>query len=114
MLHVEESHVDGEVAATGFDNYVVIGHEDGTIDMYGHLTHDGADVIAGQVVATGAALGRSGNTGNTANKPHLHFSQHSCDPVTRGSSACPSLPVTFSNTTANPKGLIRGGTYQAH
>jgi hypothetical protein len=114
VLQVEESHFDGEIAATGFDNYVVIGHEDGTADLYGHLTHDGADVIVGQMVAAGAIIGRSGNTGNTANKPHLHFSKHSCDPAALGSAACPTLPVTFRNTDANPTGLDRGRTYAAH
>jgi len=113
VLQVEESHFDGEVAATGFDNFVVIGHAGGTADLYGHLTHNGADVTVGQVVAAGASLGRSGNTGNTGNKPHLHLSRHSCDPVALGNASCPSLPVTFRNTTANPAGLSRGSRYQA-
>ena len=113
VLRVEESHFDGEVAATGLDNFVVIGHEDGTADLYGHLTHDGADVTVGQMVSAGDPLGRSGNTGNTGNKPHLHLSQHTCDPFAFGSNACPTLPVTFRNTDANPQGLIRGRQYEA-
>ena len=113
VLHVEESHVDGEIAATGFDNYVVIGHDDGTADLYGHFTHDGVDVSLGQVVAASTSLGRSGNTGNTGNKPHLHISNHRCDPVALGNAACPTLPVTFRNTDPNPQGLVRGRTYPA-
>ena len=38
VVHVETSHVDGQVAATGLDNYVVIRHGDGTHALYGHLT----------------------------------------------------------------------------
>lgn len=30
VVQVEESHRDGEVAPTGFDNLLVIAHEDGT------------------------------------------------------------------------------------
>src|SRR4029077_18666846 len=37
-----ESNFDGQVAATGFDNLVIIQHDDGTTTLYGHLTHDGA------------------------------------------------------------------------
>jgi hypothetical protein len=30
VIHVEASHVDGQIAATGLDNYLVIRHDDGT------------------------------------------------------------------------------------
>ena len=42
-LHVETSHFDGQIAATGLDNYIVVRHNDGSYALYGHLTHDGAD-----------------------------------------------------------------------
>ncbi len=108
VLHVEESHLDGEVAYEGKDNYVVVQHDDGTVDLYGHLTHDGAAVQVGQPVQQGDPLGYSGNTGNT-----VHLSLHRCDPVMRGSAACPTLPVTFRNTAANSNGLKRGKSYTA-
>jgi hypothetical protein len=113
VIQVEESHVDGQVAATGFDNYVVIQHPDGTAGLYGHLTHDGAQVQVGDEVGAGAIIGSSGNTGNTGGVPHLHFSAQQCDPVTGGSAGCPSLPVTFRNTDMNPAGLQVGQTYAA-
>lgn len=113
VLHVVESHFDGEVAAAGYDNYAVVQHIDGTVALYGHLTHDGALVEVGQTVSAGDAIGYSGNTGNTNNLPHLHFSVHSCDPVSKGSSACPTLPISFRNTEPNPRGLIRGHRYRA-
>ena len=113
VVEVEQSHFDGQVAPTGLDNYIVVRHDDGTAALYGHLTHDGAAVSVGDVVLQGAALGRSGNTGNTANVPHLHFSVQACDPVTGGSAACPTVPSTFRNTDANPQGLQVGRTYRA-
>ena len=113
VVQVEESHRDGEVAPTGFDNLLVIAHEEGTTALYGHLTHEGALVERGDRVAQGAPIARSGNTGNTGNKAHLHFSVAPCDPVARGTSACPTLPVNFRNTDPNPEGLLRGRAYRA-
>jgi hypothetical protein len=55
----------------------------------------------------------SGNTGNTANKPHLHFSVTNCDPVSQGTAQCPTIPVTFRNTDPNPNGLQAGVAYTA-
>ncbi len=45
-----DSHFDGQVAATGFDNLIVIQHDDGMTTLYGHLTHDGAAVSAGDLL----------------------------------------------------------------
>jgi hypothetical protein len=112
VVQVEESHFDGQIAATGFDNVIVIAHDDGSTALYGHLTHDGSVVAVGDRVAQGALIGYSGNTGNTDNKP-LHLSAASCDPVARGTSQCPTLPVNFRNTEPNPQGLVRGRTYGA-
>ena len=64
VIHVEVSHSDGEIAPSGFDNYVVVRHSDGTHALYGHLTRAGASVSRGDSVAQGLQLGRSGNTGN--------------------------------------------------
>jgi murein DD-endopeptidase MepM/ murein hydrolase activator NlpD len=113
VLQVEESHIDGEIAAVGKDNYLVILHDDGTNALYGHLMHDGAAVSVGNVVAQGQVVAFSGNTGNTAGIPHLHVSVQSCDPVAMGTGNCPSRPLTFSNTEANPNGLVTGHLYLA-
>jgi murein DD-endopeptidase MepM/ murein hydrolase activator NlpD len=113
VVALEESHLDGQVAASGFDNYVVIAHDDGSAALYGHLTHDGALVAVGDKVVQSQPIGRSGNTGNTANMPHLHFSLQACDPVAGGSTACPTKPSTFRNTSANPGGLVSGQSYTA-
>jgi murein DD-endopeptidase MepM/ murein hydrolase activator NlpD len=113
VASVEQSNVDGNVAATGHDNYIVIMHDDGTAALYGHIIHHGVTVRVGDQVRQGDLLGRSGNTGNTGNVPHLHFSVHACNPVTGGSKDCPTVPVTFRNTEPNPKGLQAGRTYLA-
>jgi murein DD-endopeptidase MepM/ murein hydrolase activator NlpD len=113
VLLLEESHLDGEVAPSGKDNYLLILHDDGSVALYGHFTNSGVAVDSGATVQAGDAVGYSGNTGNTGNKPHLHFSVHSCNPVVLGSDACPTVPVTFSNTDPNPQGLARGRTYTA-
>ena len=53
-------------------NYVLLGHSDGTVTRYYHLSQGTVVVNVGDWVETGAVLGRSGNTGfSTA--PHLHF-----------------------------------------
>jgi murein DD-endopeptidase MepM/ murein hydrolase activator NlpD len=112
-IEVESSHFDGQVAATGLDNYLVVRHADGTVALYGHFTHEGVAVKVGDAVAQGQPVGFSGNTGNTANVPHLHFSVQICDPVTGGSAACHSAPNTFRNTDPNPAGLEVGRSYTA-
>ncbi|MGW3956137.1 M23 family metallopeptidase [Streptomyces sp. NPDC004752] len=53
-----------------YGNAIVIKHGNGTYSQYAHLSR--VDVRAGQVVATGQPIARSGNTGNTTG-PHLHF-----------------------------------------
>jgi murein DD-endopeptidase MepM/ murein hydrolase activator NlpD len=104
VVQVEESGIDG-----GFpNNLVVVDHGDGTFAQYMHLTEDGALVEIGDAVARGDTLGLSGATG-LAGYPHLHFV------VTQDDWPYPyaSIPVTFSNTDANPHGLRSGGVYEA-
>jgi murein DD-endopeptidase MepM/ murein hydrolase activator NlpD len=91
----------------------VVRHADGTTALYGHLTHEGALVGVGDAVRQGDVLALSGNTGNTANKPHLHFSVATRDPVAGGTDGCPTLPVNFRNSVANPSGPQVGQSYPA-
>lgn len=104
VIHVEESGFDG-----GFpNNLVVIRHEDATFAQYMHLTKDGAEVEVGDEVEQGDFIGLSGATG-LAGYPHLHFI------VTKNDWKYPyqGVPVTFSNTYANEKGLQTDRTYYA-
>jgi murein DD-endopeptidase MepM/ murein hydrolase activator NlpD len=112
VLQADESHLESEVSDTG--NYVVVEHDDRTTALYGHITYNGVAVSAGDNVRAGTLIAYSGKTGNLENHPpQLHFSVQSCDPVSRGTAACPTLPVTFRNTDPNVDGLHAGRVYQA-
>lgn len=109
IVYVEESGGDFEPV----NNVVVLRDEDGYFLQYQHLTLDGAIVEQGQIVDEGDAIGYSGASGN-ARYPHLHFIATNWDYTKPyGSYSYQSLPVTFSNTSPNPKSLIQGETYKA-
>lgn len=91
------------------ENVLQILHDDGTYANYVHLTQGGALVSAGQRVAQGEAIARSGNSGSTSGVPHLHLQLMSCPQR----SVCGTLPMTFSNTSAHANGLQVGQLYRA-
>ncbi len=104
VLHSVGDAFDGDRTRT---NLVTVQHEDGTVAVYSHLTHEGALVTVGEDVVAGERIARSGDTGNTGGFPHLHFSLHPCGdlPGLPAEGSCPSIPVTFRNTSPNPDGL---------
>ena len=55
---------------TGFGNYCIIDHGDGTQTLYAHAK--AVYVSAGDTVKQGQTIGEIGGTGNTT-APHLHF-----------------------------------------
>ena len=104
IMFVEESGLDYEFP----NNFVVLRDEDGFFLQYHHLTHNGAIVEQGQFVEIGDPIGYTGASG-TAGFPHLHFIATDINwqyPYT-------SYPITFRNTSANPRSLIQGQTYMA-
>ena len=101
---VVERFEDGQ---GGSANVVIVDHGDGSFARYLHLTQDGALVEVGDPVAAGDTLGLSGNTGFST-EPHLHF-----DVLARCYDRCRSVPVTFQNTTPNPRGLLLNVVYRA-
>lgn len=103
---------DGDGSGT---NLVIVEHADGTSMLYSHFTLHGNLVAVGDEVRTGQPIGLSGNSGFTGGLPHLHVSLHTCGDLPDLASAdrCPTLPVTFRNTAANPQGLQAGVTYTA-
>jgi murein DD-endopeptidase MepM/ murein hydrolase activator NlpD len=62
--------VDSAGQLVGYGNYVVIGHPDGFVTLYGHL--NSTAVHEGQVVHQGEIIGQEGSTGLSTG-PHLHF-----------------------------------------
>jgi hypothetical protein len=103
VIYVEESGKKSEI-----NNLVVVDHGDSTFAEYMHLKQDGALVEVGDFVEQGDKIGLSGATG-LAGYPHLHFI------VVQGLWEWPyeGVPVTFSNTTANPFGLASNTHYTA-
>ena len=63
---------DSARLGSGWNNYVRVEHEDGTVAHYVHLDTDGALVEPGEGVERGQVIARSGWTGR-AMIPHLHF-----------------------------------------
>ncbi|MGB9107154.1 MAG: M23 family metallopeptidase [Telluria sp.] len=103
---------DGDRACT---NLITVRHADGTVALYSHLTKGGVQVVQGQAVVAGQLIGHSGDTGNTGDLPHLHFSVHPCGalPGLGREGTCPSQPVNFRNTEPNPHGLTAAHVYRA-
>lgn len=100
----------------GQENMVSLRHDDGTISIYMHLRHQGVAVEMGERVPRGGLIGWSGNTGDPAGVPHLHFQ------ICLRSGLCSyttqeiTLPVNFRNAegvhTADG-GLALGESYLA-
>ena len=76
-------------------NLIRILHDDGTMALYAHIKRGSAVVKAGQRVAAGEMIARSGNTGYSTG-PHLHFSVL----VNRGM-AVVSLPFEFHSPSGS-------------
>lgn len=56
---------------SGYGNYVVITHNDGTRSLYAHQSE--VNVSVGQTVVAGQKIGEVGSTGKSTG-PHLHLS----------------------------------------
>jgi murein DD-endopeptidase MepM/ murein hydrolase activator NlpD len=80
VVLVEDTHDSGcaREECGSYANFVVVLHADGTTGEYFHLERGSAQIRAGERVARGQLLARSGNTGfSTA--PHLHFGVYRTD-----------------------------------
>ncbi len=98
----------GSRGLTG-SNWIQIQHADGVVSEYVHLEQFGNLVEVGDAVQAGDPIARTGDTGDVGTFPHVHF-----DLVPCGSNlACTTLPVTFSNTTPHPGGLVENVVYEA-
>ena len=89
-------------------NTVMITHSDGTSAQYIHLTKNGSLVEQGQSVVQGQPIGKSGFTGMTGPRKHLHFIVFEYI----NAKSRKSLPVTFRNVS-EPQPLKAGRSYLA-
>lgn len=113
VVRANDGCKDGDRSCT---NLLLVRHDDGTHALYSHLTPGGVLAGVGAPVLAGQLIGRSGDTGNTGGRPHLHFSVHPCASLPglpRAERECASRPFGFSNTTPNPAGLRAGYHYLA-
>ena len=97
---------------SGEENYIFIEHDDGSVARYIHLTTMGALFDVGESVAQGEVIARSGDSGRST-APHLHFDVLDGSCIPRDSDLCNSLPITFSNTSDHPNGLVEMVSYTA-
>lgn len=81
-------------------NAVVIAHGAGLFSVYAHLQPKSIRVKTGDVVASGAEVGRCGNSGRSAT-PHLHFQLQTAAPL-----GSPTIAADFGDVvTASEDGM---------
>lgn len=97
---------------SGSHNFIMIEHLDGTVAFYAHLKQNNVFVNVGDNVVQGDVIALSGNSGHTANFPHLHFGVYQDYPPVETY----DVPVNFKNadgTLDENKGLIADDWYEA-
>ena len=83
-----------DLSASGYGNFVVIDHQDGTTSLYGHMYPGTVKVNVNDVVKQGDKIGEVGSTGNSTGY-HLHFE------VTKNNARVDPIPLMKLNVT-NP------------
>jgi murein DD-endopeptidase MepM/ murein hydrolase activator NlpD len=83
-------------------NHVVLDHGNGEFSFLAHFTK-GIQVGEGADVASGAVLGKCGNSGNSS-EPHLHYHLQSTPVFREGE----GLPAQFLEYVADGKEVARG------
>lgn len=89
--------------ATGPGNHVLVDHGGGEYSLIAHLRQGSLAVKPGQQVASGALVGRCGNSGRSS-QPHLHY--HLQDGAADRSAK--GLPAQFVNFERNGQPVPRG------
>jgi murein DD-endopeptidase MepM/ murein hydrolase activator NlpD len=100
VVEVIDKHGSGRAdpAFVQRSNVVLIGHADGSIAQYSHLSRN-ITVKPGDVVSRGQEIARSGNSGYT-HGPHLHFAVS----VQASDGRYRTVPVRFAS--GHPDGLV--------
>ena len=103
---------NGTASSPGAHNHIMILHADGTVAFYAHLKQNSVGVTEGDHVTEGDTIALSGNSGDTAGEPHLHFGVYQSWPATEGF----DVPVNFKNCEGpldERGGLKKGMFYKA-
>lgn len=91
-----ESNGNDEVCnGSGYGNYVMIQHDDGTVTVYGHLHKNTITVKEGEIVDQGQVIGKMGSSGRSTGM-HLHFEVRE-----NGSAVNPTNFVDINNSRPN-------------
>jgi len=93
-------------------NYIMIEHRDGSVAFYAHLKQNSVRIKPGDSVKQGKLIALSGNSGYTANFPHLHFGVYKSYPPVETK----DVPVNFRNAEGpldENNGLIANNWYKA-
>lgn len=108
---IHNIRMDQPIGSRGLtaSNWVQVRHDDGNISEYVHLWPNSQFFQVGDRVVKGDTLALTGDTGDVGDFPHLHFDISPCG----NNLTCGTVAVTFSNTTANPNGLIQNQVYTA-
>ncbi len=96
----------------GLHNYIMIEHEDHSTAFYAHLKQYSVMVEIGDWVDQGQLIAKSGNSGFTGYRPHLHFGVYRSYPPVEGD----DIAVNFSNGRGpldERGGLIQWRYYEA-
>ncbi len=96
----------------GLHNYILIEHEDRSTAFYAHLKQNSVLVGIGDWVDQGQVIAKSGNSGFTGYRPHLHFGVYRSYPLKEGD----DIAVNFSNAEGpldDRGGLIQWRYYEA-
>jgi murein DD-endopeptidase MepM/ murein hydrolase activator NlpD len=108
VIYIRESARDGIDTSIRAGNHIGILHNDGTVGVYNHFTHEGIFPRVGDRVETGQDIGLTGDTGFTGHTLHLHFEVQGCR------EGCATIPMTFRNADPpDPGGLEPGVSYTA-
>ncbi len=113
VKEVREDLPDNGIApGPGAHNHVMIQHADGTVAFYAHLKQFSILVDVGNHVSAGDLIALSGNSGDTAGEPHLHFGVYQGWPAVEGF----DVAVNFKNCEGpldGRGGLMKGTFYKA-
>lgn len=90
--------------SSGYGNYVIIEHSDGTQTLYGHMYENSIRVKYGDSVKQGQVIGTMGSSGKS-NGPHLHFEVR-----VNGSKVDPENYVSISNPRPKSDGSCVEGS----